>query len=330
MITADDLNVRRADDTDREAVVALCRSALGWGGGDRDEAFFHWKHDENPAGASPCWIAETAGGEMVGVRIFMRWEFEDAAGVTLRAVRAVDTATHPDWQGKGIFRRLTLGALPDLTDEGVGFVFNTPNDKSRPGYLKMGWTEVGRVPVAVRVVGLRGLSRMRGARTAAEQWSVPTDAGVSAADAFADGIAVSRLLESIRRTSAISTRLSPDHLRWRYGFAPLHYRVLQVGSDLAEGCVVFRPRRRGSATEATVCDLLVPEDSPKAVRVLLRELRRRAGADYLILTDRPGVGRLGFVPAGSLGPIFTWRPLARDGVPAMDDLTLELGDIELF
>jgi GNAT superfamily N-acetyltransferase len=79
----------------------------------------------------------------------------DPDGTTINAVRAVDTATHPDWQGRGIFSRLTLGALDDLRDDGVDCVFNTPNDKSRPGYLKMGWQQVGKVPVSVRLTGPR-------------------------------------------------------------------------------------------------------------------------------------------------------------------------------
>ncbi len=40
---------------------------------------------------------------MIGFRTFLRWEFEDA-GRVVRAVRAVDTATHPDHRGRGIFR----------------------------------------------------------------------------------------------------------------------------------------------------------------------------------------------------------------------------------
>ena len=37
-----------------------------------------------------------------------------------------------------------------LRGEGVGFVFNTPNDQSRPGYLKMDWKLVERLPVLAR------------------------------------------------------------------------------------------------------------------------------------------------------------------------------------
>ena len=37
-------------------------------------------------------------------------------------------------------------------------MFNTPNDKSRPGYLKMGWHQVGRPPSSVRVRSPLGLA----------------------------------------------------------------------------------------------------------------------------------------------------------------------------
>ena len=83
-----------------------------------------------------------------GFRTLMRWEFLDGERV-VRAVRAVDTATHPDYQGRSIFTRLTLHALDELVAEGVEFVFNTPNEQSRPGYLKMGWQVVGQLPTAV-------------------------------------------------------------------------------------------------------------------------------------------------------------------------------------
>src|SRR5690606_32239213 len=106
------------------------------------------KHRRNPFGASPMWVAETDEG-LAAVRAMMRWELAGPDGRVLRAVRAVDTATHADHRGRGLFRRLTLGAVESLTAEGVDLVFNTPNDQSRPGYLTMGWEVLGRVPLAV-------------------------------------------------------------------------------------------------------------------------------------------------------------------------------------
>lgn len=107
----DDLEIRRATDDDRPAVIDLCRASLGWKAGDPNEAFFAWKHDQNAFGTSPAWVAVTPDGTLAGLRVFLRWRFRRPDGSTFDAVRAVDTATHPDWQGRGIFTRLTLGAL---------------------------------------------------------------------------------------------------------------------------------------------------------------------------------------------------------------------------
>lgn len=324
----DDLVVRPAGAGDRDAVIELCRSSLGWRDGDPNDAFFRWKHDENPAGPSPAWVAVEPGGRIVGLRVFLRWRFAAPEGV-LDAVRAVDTATHPDVQGRGIFRRLTLGALPELTEAGTAAVFNTPNDKSRPGYLKMGWQVLGRVPVAVRVAASPSAPRrLRGARAAAEKWSRPTDVGLPAPEVLSDADGVARLLGRLPRSEAISTARDPAQLLWRYSFGPLHYRAVPLGDRVEDGLVVFRVRRRGTATEATVCEVLDPGTGGvgRAVGWVLR----RTGADYALRAQGPGALRDGFAPVAPLGPVLTWRPLARPVVPSLGDLALSLGDVELF
>ena len=162
------LDIREATLADRSSIIELCRASLGWGDDPRFEQLFSWKHDQNAFGPSYMWVA-TDGGRIVGLRAFMRWEFV-RRGEVLRAVRAVDTATHPDYQGKGLFTAMTMHGLDVIRDDGVDFVFNTPNDKSRPGYLKMGWQEVGKLPVAIRVAGPGGAVRMARSRVASSHW----------------------------------------------------------------------------------------------------------------------------------------------------------------
>jgi hypothetical protein len=258
--------------------------------------------------------------------VFLRWEFRLPSGATRRAVRAVDTATHPDWQGRGIFTRLTMGALPDLEHQGVDMVFNTPNDKSRPGYLKMGWQQIGRVPVAVRLRSPLSAAEVLGARAAAEKWSTPTDVGLDAASCLGDETSIARLVERAASPSGIATDRSPAYLSWRYSFAPLRYRVVPVGDRLDDGIVVFRLRRRGTALEATIAEVIVPPGT--SARRAVGYVLRATGADYAIRTG-PG-GAAGFLPAPSIGPVLTWRPLVDPWVPAPEDLSLALGDVELF
>ena len=324
------LTIRRAGGADRARIIELCRASLGWGPDDPNEAFFAWKHDENPFGPSPAWVAETGDGDIVGLRVFLRWRFHTPEGETLRAVRAVDTATHPDHQGKGIFTKLTLGAIPDLHDEGVDLIFNTPNDKSRPGYLKMGWSQVGRVPVGVRLASPTSLSRgctgPNGGRAvvaadragrARRRTYWPTSAAVRRPARCA----------AVRRIGSPPTGPSPTS-SGATGFAPLRYRAVLIGRSIEEGLVILRLRGRGPALEAAVCEVLVPD--PARVRPAVRRIVDETEADHLLRCGGPAMVRDGFVPAPQLGPILTWRPICRSGVPAMKDLSLTFGDIELF
>jgi hypothetical protein len=325
-----DIAVRRATDDDRPAVLALLADSLGWGRDDTNASYFDWKHRQNPFGESPAWVA-VDGRDIVGFRTFLRWEFEHPDGRLRRAVRAVDTATAPAYQGRGVFRLLTTTAVDALTAEGVDFVFNTPNDQSLPGYLRMGWFEVGRLPLEARVSKVAGLWRMRSARAPAERWPVATDAGTDASTVLAhDG--VGRLLEGLAAPAGLRTATTVDYLRWRYGWRALGYRAVAVDDDPAAGLAVFRLRKRGGATEAGVSELLAPPGTD-AVRRLLRAVRREAGADYVIRLGRAGriLPADGFVPLPRHGPVLTYRPLA-DGSPppTLRDLDMRLGDVELL
>ena len=328
MSSSNEITVRRADSTDRAAVLDLLADSLGWA---RDESFaelFDWKHLRNPSGASPAWVA-VEDGAVVGFRTFLLWRFEHPDGRTRRAVRAVDTATSPAHQGRGIFRRLTLAAVDELTAGGVDFVFNTPNANSLPGYLRMGWSTVGRVPVVVRIARPASALRMRGARVPAELWPLATNAGAVASVVLADS-RVDELLAAAGPPAGLRTERTPEFLRWRYGLASLGYRAIAANDDPAAGIAIFRLRRRGDATEAGISDVIVPSGAATTRRRLLSQIARDTGADYAIRVGRP-LPRSGYVPFPRQGPILTWRPLADTAAPpALRDLDLTLGDVELL
>jgi len=323
---AEAVTVRRTLPTDHLRVLTLMEVALGWRPEVPNDAFFAWKHQANPFGPSPSWVA-VVGDTVVGFRTLMRWEFDTPDG-PVRAVRAVDTATHPDHQGRGIFSALTMRAVDELRAEGVGFVFNTPNDKSRPGYLKMGWHPVGQLPAGLRPASMMALPRIANARMPAELWSVPSDAGQPPQEVLGDEPAVAALLDSAPQPAGVTTRRSPAYLRWRYGFDPLGYRALLAGTSIADGMLLFRLRHRGSATELVVGDLLLPNPTEPAARRLVRTAVRTAGADYAL--GLRTTASTGLLPLPRQGPMLTWRALANDSMPPLGHWKLSLGDIELF
>lgn len=130
------LEFREIDyETDIEEIIILIKKGL-----DKNytEEFFKWKHIDNPFGKSYGLLA-IDNGTIIGLRMFMFWEFKKKDDKHLiRAIRPVDTVVHIDYRGKGLFKKLTLKGLEACNGK-YDLIFNTPNENSLPGYLKMGW-----------------------------------------------------------------------------------------------------------------------------------------------------------------------------------------------
>jgi GNAT superfamily N-acetyltransferase len=337
-----DFEIRAYRDGDEPRVLELLDLVLGGGpAGIRSPAFFRWKHAANPFGRSLMLVAEHEG-ELIGLRAFMRWRFQ-AAGKEVRAVSAVDTATHPEYQGRGVFSSLTRVALDELRGE-ADFVFNTPNEKSLPGYLKMGWTEVGRVPVFVRIGRpmrfLAGFGSLRQAAQSAQ--ASPTVAAPFAGEVIRrQREAIGDLLTAAAQSEGrIRTRRDLPYLEWRYGSAPLlDYRAVTAYRDRRlRGLAIFRVRPRGGLWEATVTELIVRPGALRDARALLREIRRSSAVDHLTCHFAAGSIQKraalvnGFVRAAG-GITLAAKPLRDELHPdptQKDSWALSLGDLEVF
>lgn len=334
--------IRPYVDADESAVLDLLRATLGPGpGGERSSEFFGWKHLENPFGRSLMLVAEEAG-RIIGLRALLRWRFR-AGDRILEAARPVDTATHPEAQGRGVFSRLTKEGLSAL-EGSASLLFNTPNEKSLPGYLKMGWHTVGSIPISLKVRRpMRFVTRMRsirraGAGATGERPPIRAD---SAASVLSDGSAISRLLATMDPMGrALSTPRTLDYLRWRYGAAPLlDYRAVRRDEDGAPaGVAIFRVRPRGSLWETTIAEILVRGGARGLTRRLLRDVARVASTDVATChvpsgsRARGNVTRAGFLPS-PVGMTFVVHPLDEGLQPdptILRSWALSLGDLEVF
>lgn len=321
----DELDVRLGDDTDLPAIIELLQRSMGRTDDARFVELFRWKHLESPFGRSPMWLA-VAGDRIVGLRTFMRWDFvRDEQRV--RCVRAVDTATDPDFQGRGIFRRLTLDALPHLGADGVQFVFNTPNSQSRPGYLKMGWREIGRAAACVRPLSIAGGIRLARNRVPAAHWSESTDVGQPVREVL-DSAEFHRLVAQRAADHRLRTRADLAFFSWRYDTPILGYRAVPGRNGIADGVAFVRLRRRGASVELVLAMMLVPDGARSSARDLLRVVvsEVKGQADYVL-----GVGGVpGCVPVPKFGPVVTAREVAAPAPATLAELDLQMGDVELF
>jgi GNAT superfamily N-acetyltransferase len=311
------LDIRPAATDDRPVVNALLRRTLEVGDDPRYDEFLEWKHRANPFGPSYEWVA-TIDGAVVGYRSFLRWQLI-VDGAVRPAVRAVDTATDRHHQGKGIFSALTMHAVEHLASDGVAWVFNTPNDASRPGYLKMGWSVVGRLPVAVMARSPLALRHVRRARQPAARWSEPCAAFEPAVEIL-DRI-VGRDDTRVAPTGWATNRTMP-FLSWRYGLEALHYR----GVDAGDAVVVFRVRQRGPLREVLIADVVGPGERRVRLGSVARKILRSTGADVAVIAGR----RRPRTAIAIGGPQLTWRPVTDERMPTLDQLSFCGGDMELF
>ncbi len=243
------------------AVLEVLRASLGETPIlQRTPALWAWKHELNPFGSSLVLVAELEG-RIAGVRAMLRWDLTLPGGDRLRCLRPVDTATHPDFERRGIFRQLTDAAVEQARSEGFDLIFNTPNAQSGAGYLKMGWQEVGPIGVMLRPLLRRGVTPDPNSAPDPSYFFEPP------AESFrpVDG--------DDRRSTGLRTPRSRQYLEWRFlGHPFVAYRAISDGDSVA----VLRPNLRSGRKEVVVSDLLY---NPRAR--LLRKVARHSRARYL-------------------------------------------------
>ncbi len=309
------LTTRRMSSEDIPEVVELMRLSLGETSLlVRSSDLFRWKHLLNPFGSSIALVA-VSGDQIVGLRTFMRWQLTTGEGDIVRCVRAVDTATHPQHQRRGIFRRLTEEALEIARREDVDLVFNTPNKKSKPGYLKMGWKEVG--PIGAM------------ARPSWRLLSPPKEPALTLADAApidADWI------EDIEDRSAngLRTPRTPGYLQWRYGSHPTaRYQLARCGA----GSAVVRGNLRRGRSELAVVEVF--GDPSHALKAAVRASRAQYVGTWFSpgSPERSSAFRRGFVTVPRLRALnLVMRPLKQlpDRWQDLEAWDTAVGDFELL
>lgn len=335
---------------DSQAVLDVVRSSLPGNAATRKtEKYWRWKHIENPFGESAGTLAMAAdsSGGIVAVRSFMQWRFLSGT-MELTAVRAVDTVTADAWRGKGIFKQLTLQAVKNLEADGVDLVFNTPNQNSAPGYLKMGWCDIGSVPLYIRplkplrIVGALIKGKF-GAGPVTPTW-YPDEAQLPRWAEWEDRseiIAVMRSHEMNRRPFGLRTVRTADYLSWRYGRNPqADYRVhILRENDHVIAVAVLRPNIRYGLRELVITEIWARDANPAFMQRLLDTLGCCAETDYMIAHFAKGSAEYTALRKASFFrvPVRKMRLFIRKlGKPlpasvfTMQGWDLTLGDLELF
>ena len=315
--------IREAVPSDIPQIVQVLKLSLGESDLPLSEEIWNYKHVQNPFGPSVVLIAEETG-QIIGVRALMRWSLFSRDGQKeFQTYRAVDTATHPDFQGKGVFSRLTLKAVEKVKENGDSFIFNFPNDFSRPGYLKMGWKQLGKIKIGIKPA-------------LGSFWNMKSKIKLEIADHNATSEEIEELCKGWNasiKDEGLFTPKSFNYLNWRYHQNPLKkYSVFSSPEVYLSACI---DKRKGiKELRITECIFLNANQDKKKIRKIIRNWSFYFGVQ--VVTFSPKLLPLSHpVLIGSFGPILTVRELNlqsedKSKIFQHDKWNYSLGDMELF
>ncbi|MHA4842623.1 GNAT family N-acetyltransferase [Flavitalea antarctica] len=326
------MHIRPATSKDKPAIIELLRKSLGESTIPKSEALWAWKHEENPFGNSYVLLAEE-NEELIGLRAFMqwKWQWDDKS---FSSIRAVDTATHPAHQGKGIFKKLTLDQLERCRKENISFVFNTPNSQSLPGYLKMDWKVQGKMPLKIKVLSpLRTAARLL----------LKNKIAVRVNNTEVEWNRVLKNLTNLQvvKISGLHTPWSASYMQWRYARNPLFpYSFI---TDDKNYILIYRIKEHSRFSELRLTDFYLFNKEPGIktdISFKLKRVARETSANLLTISGRqllayrdylPGLGP---IPIRNAGPTITLRNLTATGefdkLLNIDNWSYSMGDLELF
>lgn len=307
--------IRESTEADIPAIVTLLKKSLGETSSPKSIDYWIWKHIENPFGASMVLVAENEG-QLIGVRAMMRWSWQKGNNVFI-SLRAVDTSTHPDHQGRGIFTVLTQKMVERAHDQDFNFIFNTPNPKSLPGYLKLGWTIVGKLTVGFSFLlsNFRSCSSFRHSVT-----------DFSSLDDLCN-----RWNTHQETTQHLFTPKSSAYLKWRYFNNPVINYFVHTTPTMFLAMYI---RKRNNFTELRVAELICLDqkgEDQKIVKSLIRQWANEQKASFITFAPQIKSWMPGIKMNLPIGPILTTKKVTVD-LPSFNNtkMAFQLGDMELF
>ena len=190
------ISVRGFEPSDWPEVISILKATYGESA-PRASVYEHW--NLRCPGAESAFMVAEVGGRVVGAQPMLIHEWR-GSGLAVRGGVLTGVAVDPGFRRLGVFTALVKACEVEAWNRGAEFIVTMPNERSRPGFLREGWTDLGR----------RGLL----IRPPLVFWA--SCKGVETGDGVPEGL--EGLAECHRACfGGLGLRRTPDWWRWRYG-----------------------------------------------------------------------------------------------------------------
>ncbi|RKT45582.1 GNAT family N-acetyltransferase [Thiocapsa rosea] len=262
---------------------------------------------------------------IVGVQPMNLFPYVDGPEALLGGM-LTGVAVHPDFRRQGIFTGLIEACEAAAWRRGAAFVTTMPNDQSRPGFVKMGYVDLGRRRLLMRLLRPRMtggervplIGHLAGAGAGAVQalMSRSNAAQVEVIEVGAPGAEWVAVFEQhARRNPGVRLGRSKRWLDWRYGQVPAgrSYRFFEAHAkdSTCVAVAITTQEMRSSLLMAYLMEIAAVSDeiAGALVKSVAKELGA-AGVDALSAVVSSST-QVDLLRRSGLLEVPAWAPLKR-------------------
>ncbi|HOW68065.1 MAG TPA: GNAT family N-acetyltransferase [Candidatus Paceibacterota bacterium] len=287
---------------------------------------YNWWSFGCPESTSGFMVAEVED-QLVGVQPMEIMSYKDGSRNTKGGL-LTGVAVHPDYRRRGIFSDLVRACEQEAWRQNAAFVTTMPNERSRPGFLKMGYIDLGCRQLLLRPLAPRAIAK--------KKLSIPLIASlIGFSAAFAQGIVkplshdgdlpvtetsdlegmVAQLEESTASLfPGLRVRRTPSWWRWRYLQSPARdYSIFTATTKKGQpaGLAAVATETRDGLSTAYLMDIAVNalESLPPLVRKILEVLSQRGVELFCAVTSSDAMSRA--LRRTGFWQVPTWVPVKR-------------------
>ncbi len=120
--------------------------------------YLRWQYLDNPAGKAIVVVARSQKDELAGQYVVIPTEFR-IHGELQKGSVSLNTLTHPDYRGQGLFTKMANETYAVCEREGLHLTLGFPNKNSYPGFVrKLQFRHIGNAAVMFRPLGIFSLA----------------------------------------------------------------------------------------------------------------------------------------------------------------------------
>lgn len=268
-------NLRKYQNGDERSIVELLNIAFGkW----HSLAYWKWWYKKNPAGSPIIWLAEH-NNMLIGhygiIPIKMK-----VGNTYLTGSFSCDAATHPDYQGKGVFSSIVNKSRMDAAENNIPITYGIANINLGPTYKRYEWrghicfiADMIKVlnwePLLNRYIHNKFLSHFTARIIKKIRLSSYENKGIKTERISHFDERINKFWEESSKNFKIMVKRDQKHLNWRYVDHPENKYTFYIAvkkNRIIGYCVLLEHSRTG-----LIVDILSSEDHRNVISCLIQQ-----------------------------------------------------------